>query len=298
MQLLKSIFLLFKDSLGEYIKDRASIFAAGLAYYAVFSLAPLLVLTTAVAGLFIGRTTAGEQIALKLQYLIGGELAGFIAEAVNALMDRSVSTTATVISLGVLLFGAGGIFRQLKTALNILWGITDVRPKNLNEWFLVARYRAVPFAMVFLFGLLLSLAVIAETLMGAVRARFEVLFPETAALVPHFSRLLIPTLTFITFLLIFKLLPDAYSRWRDTAVGALVTTILFLIGRMFLFIFLSFSDTGSIYGAAGSLIILLFWIYYSAQIVLFGAEFTWLFALRHGQAIRPNRLSRMMSEEK
>lgn len=297
MQLLKSIFLLFKDSLGEYIKDRASIFAAGLAYYAVFSLAPLLVLTTAVAGLFIGRTTAGEQIALKLQYLIGGELAGFIAEAVNALMDRSVSTTATFISLAVLLFGAGGIFRQLKTALNILWGITDVRPKNISEWFLVARYRAVPFAMVFLFGLLLSLAVIAETLMGAVRARFEVLFPETAALVPQLSRLLIPTLTFITFLLIFKLLPDAYSRWRDTAVGALVTTILFLIGRVFLFIFLSFSDTGSIYGAAGSLIILLFWIYYSAQIVLFGAEFTWLFALRHGQAIRPNRLSRMMSEE-
>lgn len=298
MQLLKSIFFLFKDSLGEYIKDRASIFAAGLAYYAVFSLAPLLVLTTAVAGLFIGRTAAGEQIALQLQYLIGGELAGFIAEAVNTLMDRSVSTTATVISIGVLLFGAGGIFRQLKTALNILWGITDVRPKNLNEWFLVARYRAVPFAMVFLFGLLLSLAVIAETLMAAVRARFEVLFPETAALVPKLSWLLIPTLTFITFLLIFKLLPDAYSRWRDTAVGALVTTILFLIGRMFLFIFLSFSDTGSIYGAAGSLIILLFWIYYSAQIVLFGAEFTWLFALRHGQTIRPNRLSRMMGEEK
>ena len=298
MQLLKSIFFLFKDSLGEYIKDRASIFAAGLAYYAVFSLAPLLVLTTAVAGLFIGRTAAGEQIALQLQYLIGGELAGFIAEAVSALMDRSVSTTATVISLGILLFGAGGIFRQLKTALNILWGITDVRPKNLDEWFLVARYRAVPFAMVFLFGLLLSLAVIAETLMAAVRARFEVLFPETAALVPQLSWLLIPTLTFITFLLIFKLLPDAYSRWRDTAVGALVTTILFLIGRMFLFIFLSFSDTGSIYGAAGSLIILLFWIYYSAQIVLFGAEFTWLFALRHGQTIRPNRLSRMMGEEK
>lgn len=150
--------------------------------------------------------------------------------------------------------------------------------------------------MVFLLGFLLSLTVIVETLLSAVRARFEVLFPEATAFIPQISLLFIPLLTFITFLLVFKLLPDARTRWRDMAVGALVTTVLFLIGRGVLSIFMSYSNTGSLYGAAGSIVILLFWIYYSAQIILYGAEFTWLYAQRYGRAIRPRRLSRILDQ--
>ncbi len=151
--------------------------------------------------------------------------------------------------------------------------------------------------MVFLLGLLLSLTVIVETLLSAVPTRFEVLFPEAIALIPQINLLFIPLLTFITFLLVFKLLPDARTRWRDMAVGALVTTILFLIGRALLTIFISYSNTSSLYGAAGSIVILLFWIYYSAQIILYGAEFTWVYANRHGQSIRPRRLSRILELE-
>lgn len=296
MSLLKSIFLLFKDSLIAYFRDKDSIYAAGLAYYMIFSIAPLLVFITAMAGIFIGRSAAAEQITLQLQYMIGGDLAEFVETAVNSLMDRSLNTTATVISAVVLLVTAGGIFRQLKVALNQVWGVVEVPPQNNRERLLLARNRIIPFLMVFLFGMLLSLSVILEALLGTMRARFAVLFPETAAILPHFSRLLIPALTFVTFTLIFKLLPDTSTRWRDTGVGGLVTTILFIIGRFVLSLFLSFSNTGSIYGAAGSIVILLFWIYYSAQILLFGAEFTWLYALRHGQPIRPKRLSRLLGE--
>jgi len=297
MNLLKSTLLLFKDALTEFREDRATLFAAGLAYYTVFSLAPLLVFTTSVAGFFIGRSLAGEQIILQLQYIIGGELAKFVESAMTSLMDRSTSTTTAVISVAVLLFGAGGIFRQTKAALNLVWGITDVRPKTFHEWLILARHQAIPFVMVFLLGLLLSLTVIVETLLSAVRTRFEVLFPEAIALIPQINLLFIPLLTFITFLLVFKLLPDARTRWRDMAVGALVTTILFLVGRALLTIFISYSNTSSLYGAAGSIVILLFWIYYSAQIILYGAEFTWVYANRHGQSIRPRRLSRILELE-
>lgn len=291
MRRLKSFLLLFKDALGEYFKDRAGIYAAGLAYYTLFSLAPLLVFLTSIAGLFIGRSAAGDQVALQLQYLVGPELAGTIEGMVDTLTDRTIGATATVVSAVALLIGAGGIFNQLRNALNLLWGITDLRPTNLHEWLIVIRHRVIPFLMVFVFGLLLSIAFIVETLMNAVRARLEVLFPDLVAFLPGFSALLVPLLALVTFYLIFRVLPDARTRSRDAAVGALVTTVLFLIGRRLLAFFLSFSDTGSLYGAAGSIVIFLVWVYFSAQILLYGAEFTWLYARRHGQPIRPSRMA-------
>ena len=294
MNLLKAIFSLIKETIGEYVKDRGTIYAAGLAYYGVFSIAPLLVFATAVAGRFIGRGAAGEQVALQLQYLVGPELAVFLEDLIATLADRTTNATAALLSIGVLLFTAGGIFNQLKTALNLLWGLTDVRPRNAHEWRVLVRYRAIPFLMVFVLGLLLSLSVIMETLILAVSARFEVLFPELAGLLPGISRVIVPTLAFVTILLIFKFLPNAYSRVRDIAVGAAVTTALFLIGRRLLLVFLSISDTGSLYGAAGSIVILLVWVYVSAQILLFGAEFTWVYARRYGKPIRPNRLARFL----
>ncbi len=297
MKILSGIFRLFKDSLLEFFSDRASIYAAGLAYYTLFSLAPLLVFITSLAGLFIGRANADEQIALQLQYIVGPDLAEFIGETVTALTDQTTNRAATLISIVVLIFGGSGIFRSLKTAINLIWGIVDVRPKNAREWLILVRYRAIPFLMVFLFGFLLSLLVILEAILSTVSARFEVLFPELGAIAPQISLLLLPVLTFITFLLIFKFLPDADSRWRDVAVGALVTTLLFLIGRALLSVFLSFSNTGSIYGAAGSVVILLFWVYYSAQILLFGAEFTQFYALRYGRPISPHVLAEFIVDD-
>jgi membrane protein len=291
MKLLKAIFNLFKDSLVEYFKDRAAIFAAGLAYYTIFSIAPLLVFVTGMAGLFIGRGRAAEQVALQLQYLVGSDLAGYLGEITETLSNRTANRTAALLSIGGLLIAAGGIFNQLKTALNLIWGITSVSPKNRQEWLLLARYRAIPFLMVFAFGFMMILAFILEGIVGAISARFEVLFPDVSAMAPQLSFFLLPALTFITFALVFRFMPDAYVRWREVAVGALVTTALFLIGRRLLAFFLSLTDTGSIYGAAGSIIIMLIWIYFSAQILLYGAEFTWLFALRYGRPIRPKRLS-------
>lgn len=297
MSHLRSIFFLFRDALGAFLKDRASIYAAGLAYYMIFSIAPLLVFVIGIAGFFIGRSLAQEQVTLQLQFLVGEELAGFIDGIVMTLRDQAMSRTTTIVSIIALLIAGTGIFRQSRIALNLIWGITDVRPANFREWLLLARYRAIPFLSVFVLGVVLVLAVITETVLLTVQARFEVLLPQVGLLLTQLGRLIIPALTFAAFLFIFKALPDAQIRWRDAAVGAAVTAVLFLIGRIVLTIFLALSNTGSIYGAAGSLIILLFWVYYSAQILLYGAEFTWLYAMRYGQPIRPNRLSRMITAE-
>jgi membrane protein len=285
---IKGFLLLFVDAGLEFLRDRATIFAAGLAYFAVFSIAPLLILITAIAGLFIGRSVAGDLISLQLQAVVGSDLAQFLLEIVQTFADQTISRTATVISLIVLFFSAGGIFNQLKTALNYLWGITNVRPKNTAEWVLVARHRAIPFLMVFGFGVLFGIALLIETVLLAVSTRLETFLPNLAAILPRFSALLIPALSLVTFLLIYKLLPDAESRWRDMAVGALVATLLFSVGRRLLAVFFTYSNTGSVFGAAGSIVALLIWVYFSAQILLYGAEFAWLYAERFGRPIRPN----------
>ena len=285
---IKGFLLLFKDAGQAYLRDRATIFAAGLAYYAVFSIAPLIILITGIAGLFAGRTAAGELISLQLQSIVGPELARFLEQVVRSFADQATSRTATVVSLVVLLFSAGGIFNQLKTAINYLWGLTSVRPGTAAEWVLAARRRAIPFLMVFGFGVLFGMALLIETVLLAVSTRLEVFLPSVSALLPQLTVLLIPTLSFITFLIIFKLLPDAESRWRDMAIGALVATLLFSVGRRLLVVVLTYSNTGSIFGAAGSIVVLLIWVYFSAQILLFGAEFAWLYAERFGRPIRPN----------
>lgn len=295
MPYLKSIFLLFKDAFLAFLNDQASIYAAGLAYYMVFSVAPLLVFVIGIAGFFIDRSLAEEQVTLQLHYLMGDQSADFIDGIVTTLRDQTMGQTVTIVSIVALLIAGTGVFRQLRAALNRIWGITNVRPANIREWMLLARYRAIPFLSVFLLGTTLALAVIAETVLSTIEVRFEALFPDAYLPLPQLSRLIIPGLTFAAFLFVFIVLPDAQIRRRDAAVGAAVTAVLFLIGRSILAIFLGLSNTGSIYGAAGSLIILLLWVYYSAQILLYGAEFTRLYTMRHGQAIRPNRLSRMIA---
>lgn len=291
MRILKAAFSLVKDSVTTFLSDRATIFAAGLAYYAIFALAPLIIVTIAIAGFFIGRSNAGSQLTAQIQFLVGEELTAYLGDLVRALADRTVSRTATILSILALFISASAIFNQLKTALNKLWGITSVRPKNRGEWLWLVRYRAIPFLMVFFFGVLLSVSVMLDTIVGIAGSRLALIAPGLAALLPNINRLFVPALTFATFTIILKALPDAFVRWRDIGVGAALTTMLFLVGRWFLAYFLALSNTSSVYGAAGSFVVLLIWFYYSAIILLFGAVFTKLYADRHGRPIRPNRLA-------
>jgi len=292
MQTIKSIFLLLRDTVSAFLQDRATIYAAGLAYYTVFSLAPLLVFVVTVAGLFIGRSAASEQIVFQLQMIVGAELGGFLEELLGAVNNQTSAGTITALSLVGLLFGATGIFNQIKNSVNILWGLVPRRLRGARDYLHMARSRAIPFLMVFLFGLLLSAVVLIDTVLGLVQSRLAVFFPEMAETLPSLSRVVVPVLTFLTFALIYKLLPDARVRWRDIWPGALLAALLFLVGRILLVFFLDTSDTGSAFGAAGSLVVLLVWVFFSANILLLGAEFVKLYATRFGQPIRPGPTAR------
>ena len=192
--------------------------------------------------------------------------------------------------MGLLLSGAG-IFSQLDKALNDIWGLKPLKPANMGERVILLRHKSMPYIVVFFLGFLLSSSVLLDTAVATVAGRLARFLPQINQILPHISRLAIPLLAFSTFTVILKWLPEARSRWRDVAVGGLVTTLLFLIGRLLLLYYLEGSDTVSLFGAVGSIVILLLWVYYSAQIVLFGAEFTKLYADRFGQPITPRRLA-------
>ena len=292
MQTIKSVLILLRDTVAAFLQDRATIYAAGLAYYTVFSLAPLLVFVVTVAGFFIGRSAASDQIVIQLQMIVGPDLGGFLEELLVALNDQSSAGTVTVVSLVGLLFGAGGIFNQIKNSVNILWGLVPRRPRGTRDYLHMVRSRAIPFLMVFLFGFMLSAAVLVDTVLALAQSRLAVFFPELAEALPSLSRIIVPVLTFVTFALSYKLLPDARVRWRDVWPGALLATLLFQFGRYLLTLFLDFSGTGSAYGAAGSLVVLLVWVFFSANLLLLGAEFIKLYATRFGRPIRPGHTAR------
>jgi membrane protein len=291
MEFLKSLFNLGKDTIAAFFADRATIFAAGLAYFTIFALAPLLVIMVSVAGLFIGRSAAGGLFLAQLQFIVGPEVSDFIGQVVESQANRTLNTTTTFISIIALLIGATGIFNQLKIALNTLWAVSFDQPSNLREWLLLGKRRIMPLLMVFLLGLLLAISVMLDTILGIIQSRLEIFAPEIAQMMPTINRVLVPFLTYTTFLVIYKVLPDATTRWRDIGLGALVSSLLFLAGRYLLSLYLRLSGTGSIYGAAGSIIILLIWIYFSAAILLLGAEFIKIYADRYGKPIRAKRMA-------
>ena len=292
METIKGLLLLLRDTVAAFLQDRATLYAAGLAYYTVFSLAPLLIFVITVAGFFIGRSAASDQIAVQLQLIVGAELSGFLAELLGALNDQSSAGTITLVSLVGLLFGATGIFNQIKNSVNILWGLVPRRPKGARDYLHMARSRAIPFLMVFLFGFMLSATVLVDTVLGVAQTRIAIFFPELAEALPSLSRIVVPLLTLVTFALTYKLLPDARTRWRDVWPGALLAALLFLVGRYLLTLYLDRSSTGSAFGAAGSLVVLLVWVYFSANMLLLGAEFIKLYATRFGQPIRPGPTAR------
>ncbi len=291
MGFITATFHLFKDATKAYFANRASIYAAGSAYYTVFAIAPLLVFVIWLASIFVGRSVAVDQINAQIQFLVGPDVADLLAELARAVNQRTFGPGATIVGLFALVFSAAGIFNQLDRALNELWGIRTVAPQSMSERMILIRRRMAPFIVLFFFGLLFTSSVMIDTLLGVISAFLVELLPQLSDPYFHLNRLIIPLLAFVTFCIIFKLLPDAHARWRDVAVGALVSTLLFMIGRVLLTVYLAQSGTGALFGTVGSVVVLLIWVYYSAQILLFGAEFAKLYADRFGQPIVPRRLA-------
>lgn len=287
---LRKIVRLLRETFKEWQEDNASRIAAALAYYAVFSISPLLVIAIAIAGTFFGQDAAQAQIAQKITDLVGEDGVQPVLMALNNMNQPKIKGVASLISIGVLLIGASGFFAQLQDALNTVW---KVKPQPGQGISIFIRKRISSFLMVLAMGFLLILSLVLSAVVGALSKYKVDSLPGSAILWENLD--LIISLGLMTFIfgLMFKYVPDAKIVWKDVFVGSVITAVLFLFGKFLLGVYLSKGSLGSAYGAAGSLIVLLAWIYYSAQIILLGAEFTQVYTRMYGSKIRPSKHSRM-----
>jgi membrane protein len=276
---MKKYFLLFKQTFTEFNEDKAPRLGAALAYYTIFSLAPLLLIVIAIAGLVFGHDAAQNKIFDQLHGALGPNAAAGVQEMVKNAAKPKSGSIAAIIGVITLILAASGVFGQLKDALNTIW---DVKPKEGGGILRMIKDRFLSFAMVFGVGFLLLVSLVIDTAIAAMGKYAGNHLPGGAALW-HIVELAF-SFVVVTVLMagIFRLLPDLKIEWRDVWLGAALTSLLFVLGKYALGIYFARTAVGSSFGAAGSLVLVLLWVYYSAQILLFGAEFTQVYARAHG----------------
>ncbi len=283
---LKQFWELLKTTGSEYIDDKGIKFSASLSYYTIFSIPPLLIIIIRVAGIVWGEQAIEGQIYAQIEGLVGKSSAIQIQEAMRATTLDSNSWWATTISVIALIFGATAVFVEIQDSINIIWGL-KAKPKKGLMKMVVARL--ISFSMIISIGFLLTVSLMLNALLDLFNMHLQRMFPDVAFYAFYALNILM-LLTIITFLFatIFKLLPDAKITWKSVFFGAFFTSILFMIGKVLISLYLGKSDVGSTYGAAGSVIIILLWVYYSSMILYFGAEFTQVYADKFGKGIEPN----------
>lgn len=293
----KAVVGLLKESFSDWSEDKASRLAAALAYYAMFSLGPLVLIMIAIAGLVFGEEAARNQIVGQLDGLLGTEGAEAIQTMIQAASREGTGIIATIVGIAMLLFGAMGVFGQLQDALNTVW---EVKPKEGRGIMGMVKDRFLSFTMVLGVGFLLTISLVLSAALAAIVNYFATILPGDAAggaiaqgvdLVFSFAVLT------VLFAAIYKVLPDAKIAWSDVWLGAAFTSLLFVIGRFAISTYIGQAGVGSAYGAAGSVVVLLIWVYYSAQILFFGAEFTQVYSRKYGTRIVPAEGAEPVTEE-
>ena len=284
----RNLWWLFKTTFNEWLEDKAPQLGAALAYYTVFSLAPLILVLLAVVGVIFRNDPQGawERITEQMRYIMDPSGVQVVQDIARTAAKPSASLWATIIGIALALFGASGVFGQLQDALNTIWG---VKAKPAAAWWDYVRVRFLSFAMVAGVCFLLLVSLTIDALLKGFSGFLEANLPGGAALGFTIYMTVDVCLVVLLFAVMFKYLPDVQVPFRDVLVGAVMTAILFLIGKWALGLYLGSGAAGSAYGAASSLVTLLIWIYYSSQILLFGAEFTQVYANRFGAGGKPSK---------
>jgi len=281
-----NVFGLLKRTFQEWLEDKAPQLGAALAYYTVFSLAPLILVLLAIVGVIFRDDPAGawNKITQQMSYFLDRSAVQVVENIAQKDSEPGKSTIATVIGVALAIFGASGVFGQLQDALNTIWGV-KAKPGGGIWGFL--RNRFLSFAMVAGVCFLLLVSLTLESLLKAFSHYVQSVLLGGIVVALAVYLIFDFAIVVLLFAMIFKFLPDVQIQWRDVWIGAVITAILFGIGKWLLGLYLGSGAAGSAYGAASSLITLLLWVYYSSQILLFGAEFTQVYAARAGRAFKP-----------
>ncbi|MDX6188249.1 YihY/virulence factor BrkB family protein [Flavobacterium sp. Fl-318] len=295
----QNIFLkswnLLKDTFLEFNEDNAIKLSASLSYYTLFALPPLLIIIITICGFFFGEEAVTGELYGQINRLVGNDAAIQIQEAIKNVQLSDSNVFITVFGVVMLLIGASGVFAEIQSSINFIWGLRAKPNKGLKKFI---QNRIMSFSMIASVGFLMLVSLMLNTVLDLLNSRLKLYFPESTVYLFYVINLVL-VLASITllFAIIFRTLPDGVIKWKDAFIGASCTAALFMIGKFAIGFYLGSSTIASVYGAAGSVIIILVWVYYSAIILYFGAEFTKVYAKSYGGQIVPNEYSVEIKKE-
>jgi len=281
---LKTLTVLLRQAGAAWLDDDAPTLGAALAFYTLFSLAPVLIVAVSVAGLVFGDKAAQGEIVRQFQGLMGTQGATAIETILQSTNQPGLGVLATALSLLAILVGASGAFNELQDALNIIWKVHSTK----SFWRVALRHRVFSLGLVVATGFLLLTSLVITASLSAAERLVGTLLPISIVVLQSMNFVFSFVVITLLFALIFKLIPDTIIPWRDVWMGAAVTSLLFTVGKVLIGFYLGHSALTSAYGAAASLVVFLIWIYYSAQILLFGAELTHVYALKYDPRVTVN----------
>lgn len=267
--------------------DKVFKLSASLAYYTVFSIGPMIIVVTYLAGVIFGRDAVQGTIFSHIQNLVGSDAALQIQNIIKNAALSNKSSIAATIGVVTLLIGATTVFAEIQESINMIW---NLKPKPKKGWLKMIMNRLLSFSVIVSLGFIMLVSLVMNGLIEALMDRLGAYFPNVTVVLLYATNLLVTFLVITTlFAVIFKVLPDARIKWKDVMVGSMVTAVLFMIGKFAITFYIGKADIGNTYGAAGSLVVLLVWVYYSSVILYFGAEFTKAYAAYFGSAIHPDK---------
>jgi len=283
---LKGVWEVIKDSFTGFSDDKITKLSGALAYYTVFSMAPLLLVIISLCGIFLGREAVEGEIYRTLSGFMGADTAAQLQQIIKNASFSGKGTIAAIVGIITLLVGATTVFAEIQDSINSIWRI---KPKPKKGWLKMLQNRFLSFSVIISLGFILLVSLGLSSIIDGFFKQLEARFPDVAVVVFYiFNQVVMLAVTTLIFGVVFKVLPDAKIKWKDVIAGSVVTAVLFMLGKFGISFYISKSDVGSTYGTAGSLVVLLLWTYYSSIILYFGAEFTKAYALKYGEEIHPN----------
>ncbi len=285
----KKIGELFKKSVFDFVDDNAMKFSAALSYYTIFALPPLIILIISASGFFLEEKDVSAFFYQQVADLVGPNTAQEVEKMMNNVQINRSGLLPTIIGVGFLLFSASGVFAEIQSSINYIWGFVARPNKGIVR---MIKNRLLSFAMIASVGFLLLVSLLVNSLASILYDYLSSLFDKTTIyFVLLLNNLIVFVIITLLFAVIFKTLPNGIIRTKDALFGAAFTSVLFMLGKFAIGFYLTTTATSSLYGAAGSVIVMLMWVYYSAMILYFGAEFTKNYAMLFGQKIKPGEFS-------
>lgn len=281
----RQIWHLLRETYSEFSNDNASQLGAALAFYTIFSLAPILIIIVAIVGIFLGKQSVSDYLLKELTEALGPQNAYYVMSTIQSSYQAGSGLRATLIAIFLMLIGSTTVGVMLKDALNTMWGVENT---SSGLWPMV-KNRLISLVIILFVGAFLFLAMVISSVIGTTSAYVSNYIHVPLSLLGWLDNIVSLVLLTLMFAILFKMLPDVEISWGDVWIGGAITALLFMLGKFLLGFYLATSTISSAYGAAGSLVVMLLWVYYSAQIIFLGAEFTQVYARNYGSEIVPRK---------